>query len=80
MTRFAIDTQTALWRTYEVEADTMEEAIEKLEKRLDCDEDFFIDHCVALKDHLQTDWLPENIELHPYEEMEPGRYGRYPLA
>ena len=69
MARFAIDTITNLYRTYEVEADSMEEAIAKLESRF-CDDDFIIEHFIALKDHTQTDWLVENIELEPYKEID----------
>ena len=79
MARFAIDTQTTLWRTYEVDADTMEEAMEKLQARFDRDENFLVDHFVDLKDHTKTDWLPENIELHPYTELGDGESG-YPKA
>ena len=69
MARFAIDTKTELWRTYEVEADSMEEAITKLESRFN-DNDFIIEHFIALKDPSITDWLAENVEFVPYKKLE----------
>lgn len=69
MARFAIDTQLNLWRTYEVEADTMEEAVNKLEDKLD-DMDFLDEHFAALDDKSQTDWLPENIDIIPYRMLD----------
>ena len=69
MARFAIDTKTALWRTYEVEAESMEDAIAKLEERF-YDDDFIIDHFVSLKDTSMTDWSVENVEFEPYKKLD----------
>ena len=77
MARFAVDTVTNLYRTYEVEADSMEDAVANLESRFD-DDDFIIDHFIALKDPSITDWTVENIELEPYKKLDDGE--SYPRA
>jgi hypothetical protein len=77
MARFAIDTITNLYRTYEIEAASMEEAITKLESRFD-EDDFIIEHFIALKDPSITDWTAENIELEPYKKLDDNE--SYPKA
>lgn len=77
MARFAIDTITSLYRTYEIEADSMEDAVAKLESRFS-DNEFLIEHFIALKDPSITDWLAENIELEPYKKLDDNE--SYPKA
>ena len=62
MANYLVDFELSLFHTEHIEASSVEEARAKAEELLD-DDGFWGQLLACYDDPLQTDWLPENVQV-----------------
>lgn len=74
MTTYLVDFELSLFQSLQVEAADAEEARSQCEELLG-NEDFWKCLCMRYKNPTKTDWLPENVTVSVYGEVEGGSTG-----